>query len=76
MGHVVHAWVRDMTRSDISHMRRNPGGRVIRKVAGINLKNLMHFWYSETCLRRSPLGPGQLAVIQRWPAYKTVLKIS
>ena len=28
-----------------------------------------HSRYSETCIRRSPLGADQLAVIQRWPAY-------
>ena len=26
--------------------------------------------YSETCIRRSPLGPDKLAVIQRCPAYR------
>ena len=30
--------------------------------------------YSETCLRLSPLGPEQLAVIQRWPVYKACIK--
>ena len=32
--------------------------------------------YSETCMRRSPLGPDQLAVVQRWPAYKVCVEIS
>ena len=30
--------------------------------------------YSETCIRRSPLGPVQLPVIQRWPAYKDCIE--
>ena len=31
--------------------------------------------YSGTCIRRSPLGPGQLAVLQRWPAYTVYIEI-
>ena len=30
--------------------------------------------YSETCLRQSPFGPDQLAVIQRWPAFKDCIE--
>ena len=42
---------------------------------------LLHFvilaicGYSETCIRRSPLGPDQLVVIHRWPAYGVCTKI-
>ena len=32
--------------------------------------------YSGTCIKRSPLGPGQLAVLQRWPAYTVCIEIS
>ena len=32
--------------------------------------------YSETCIRRSPLGPDQLALIQMWPAYRVCIEIS
>ena len=32
--------------------------------------------YSETCVRQSPLGPDQLAIIQTWCAYRVHIKIS
>ena len=32
-------------------------------------------WYSGTCIR-SPLGPDQLAVLQRWPAYTVYIESS
>ena len=32
--------------------------------------------YSETCIRRSPLGPDQLAVIPRWLAYTVCIEIN
>ena len=34
------------------------------------------YTYSGTCIRRSPLGPDQLAVLQRWPAYTVYIEIS
>ena len=37
---------------------------------------LFSMCYSETCIGRSPLGPDQLAIIQRWPACKDCIEIS
>ena len=30
--------------------------------------------YNETCIRQSPLGPDQLTVIQKWPAYRDCIE--
>ena len=46
-------------------------------VTQMSYKLVNPWWqYSETCIRRSPLGPNQLAVIQRWPAYRLCVEIS
>ena len=46
----------------------------VNKAHEINKTHFSKTVYSETCLRRSPLGPDQLAVIQRWPAYKDCIE--
>ena len=39
-----------------------------------SIQSLYRQIYSETCLRRSPLAPDQLAVMQRWPAYRDCIE--